>query len=65
MVSGKSLLPGIFIVFALVVLTAAAAFAQTTAFTYQGRLTAAGMPPDLKIQRASIRFSVSGRAAIS
>ncbi|HEY0461801.1 MAG TPA: hypothetical protein VGC97_21900 [Pyrinomonadaceae bacterium] len=43
--SRKSLLPGIFTVFGLVVLTAAAASAQTTAFTYQGRLTAAGTPP--------------------
>lgn len=43
--SRKSVLSGIFIVLALVVSTAAAAFAQTTAFTYQGRLTNAGMPP--------------------
>ena len=43
--SKKIILQRIFISFVFVVLTTAAAFAQTTAFNYQGRLTDAGMPP--------------------
>jgi hypothetical protein len=40
----KSILQHIFIGLVLVCLTASAAFAQTTAFTYQGKLSDAGNP---------------------
>lgn len=43
--SGKSILQPLLTGFVLAVLTAMTVMAQTTAFTYQGRLTDAGLPP--------------------
>jgi len=44
MMSGKSVLQYVFIIFVLVVLTATVSPGQTTAFNYQGRLTNVGLP---------------------
>ena len=58
--SRKSISQRIFIIFIFVAFTSVTVLAQTTAVTYQGRLTDAGMPPTASYDFQLTLFDAGG-----